>query len=208
MQLNSKAAAHNPVWKALNLHPNVFSRVHNMPSPIYRAWSSGFLPDDIGQISDMHHSDPHYLMVPDRLKNLRMYLVKKPLSSVPDIINYGNAIAEEDLYRHQINMDRARSDKSMTKHERRQSRTAASKMEVGLAVASRKESFAKLVETQAKRKALEANDQSDHLQVHNTLYSSSPIAGVEVRNTTSSKLNYILNEVCGNSMELMWTMPT
>ncbi|KAI0086370.1 SNF2 family N-terminal domain-containing protein [Irpex rosettiformis] len=192
----SNAAACNTIWRALNMHPNIFSRVYNIPEPIYRAWSSGYLPDGLGHASDIHGSDPYFLMIPERLKNLRAYLIKKPLSSVSSIINYGITVAEEDRYRYQVNMDRALSGKSRNKQERKRSKGSPSKPGTTLTAVVKTNSFAKLVETQTKRKALEAaDDGSSRIEVHNNLYSSSPMAGVELRNTTSAKLNYILNEV-------------
>ena len=175
------------------MHPNIFSRVYNIPGPIYKAWSSGCLPDDVGLTSDSHYTEPYYLMIPDRLKSLRTYLIKKPLSPVPSIIDYGMAVAEEDRYRLQVNMDRARSSKSVNKKEQKRTKGVTSKTTLTAVVGT--DSFSKLVETQTKKKALEAEDHSAHVEAHNGLYSSSPMAGVELRNTTSSKLNYILNEV-------------
>ncbi|KAI0705927.1 SNF2 family N-terminal domain-containing protein [Cytidiella melzeri] len=191
----TSAAASNTVWRALNMHPNVFNRVYNMPIPIYQAWSH--LPSNVGQIHNSQSGEPYHLMIPERLKTLRNYVIKKPLSSVARIIEYGEVVADEDRRRHQIHMSTPRVKKAMKEHDPmdRDVRRTNAKADSTSSFAGRGDSVKKLIETEAKRKALEADDQNGHVLMRNDLCRSSPLAGVEIRNSTSSKLNYILNEI-------------
>lgn len=179
------------------MHPNVFNRVYNLPSPIYRAWS--LLPPRIGQLKDSHSPDLYYFVIPDRLKTLKSLLIKKPLSSVPRIIEYGEIVAEEERERYQFNISRAKVNKGLRNLKKRRdqhARVGSGKADMNATAAARTGSMAKMLEAQDKLKALLSEvDENSASHRSSNLHRSSPLAGVTIGNSTSSKLNYVLNEV-------------
>ena len=165
-------------------HPYVFTRVYNMPTPIYEKWSN--LPADIGEVADAHGLIPFKFMTPDRLRPLRNYVQSNPLASVGRLLRLGEWFEESDRLHAKWIAEQSRLRKDMKKlreSDKKQTKTTP--------VASN-ETLKRLLEAQ-KRYKEEFHSVTD--EPNSTLLSESPIAGVRVGNTASSKLNYILNEV-------------
>jgi hypothetical protein len=203
MLLFREIAARDPVWRALSRHMCIFNRVYDLPSPIYEAWSP--LAPHIGQIKDRYIPDLfHCFMTSDHLKTLRKFILKKPLSSVPKIIMYGQTITEAELRAHEINAANQRKQKGAQKHIQRNRNilSTGGNLRGRASAAAKAQALVQLAEVEARQKALE-NDGPDSVIVpQNNLYRTSPIAGVEVGNTTSSKLNYILKEVSAHCLQV------
>lgn len=180
------------------MHPNIFIRVHGMPGPVYSAWSP--LPPTINQLEDPHSSNPHYLMTPDRLKTLKTFLLKKPLSPVTRIIEYGETVSEEELERTRFNQSRARVSKGLRtlwKRKDQQTKVGSSRTDRNTVTATVTDSVTKMLEAQEKLKML-SSEAGENSAIHSTntaLHQLSPLAGVTIGMTTSTKLDYILNEV-------------
>ncbi|GJE96414.1 DEAD/DEAH box helicase [Phanerochaete sordida] len=178
-------AGSDPVWRALMQHPYVFTRVYNMPTPIYDKWS--ILPAEIGSLTGVHDLTPFMFMTPDRLRPLRNYVQSNPLAPVGRLQRLGEHLGELEQRRVQYNAERARVNKGMRKlrdSDRRQKATTP---------AAGNEPALRLIEAQ-KRFQDEFHTVWDE-QTGSALLGESPLAGVRVGNSASSKLNYILNEV-------------
>ncbi|EKM55021.1 uncharacterized protein PHACADRAFT_142857 [Phanerochaete carnosa HHB-10118-sp] len=175
----------DPVWRALMQHPYVFTRVYNMPAPIYDKWS--ILPADIDQITDVHNTTPFMFMTPDRLRPLRNYVQSNPLAPVSRLQSLGEHLTELESRRVQFNASRAKVNKGM-----RKLRDSDKKQRPTTPVA-RHESALRLLEAQQRYKE-EFHTVWDE-PTGTALLSESPLASVRVGNSASSKLNYILNDV-------------
>ncbi|KAI0343105.1 hypothetical protein BDW22DRAFT_1356676 [Trametopsis cervina] len=183
-------AACNTTWKGLHAHPTIFNWVYDMPQSIYLAWSS--LEKDDGCIQEAH--DPYCLLTSERLKTLRNYVMRKPLASVEQLIEYGETVVEEEEQRYWHNLSAITVNKSLRKQL--QKADSSTRMTGHSSItAARADPLSKLADTQAKRKALEQEDNRGSMQPSSNLYQSSPLASVHIGNSTSSKLDYILNDV-------------
>ncbi|KAJ3530656.1 hypothetical protein NM688_g7678 [Phlebia brevispora] len=181
-----KSAAADQVWRSLMLHIYVFQRVYDMPEDVYEAWSVH--APGISCTSDLQHTEPYHLLIPDRLRTLRNLLARHPFAQIPRMIEWGQAVSEEDQARINFAKQRAYSSKAGKKNKDREPRKDAS------AVAA-VDHVAQFMAAQDKLKALMASDQEGDVQGNAMLLASSPLRGVRIGSSTSSKLNYILREV-------------
>lgn len=168
------------------IHPYVCHRVYHMPDDVYEAWS--VLPARVMETSDTQDGKLYHLMIPDRLKTLRKMTICQPFAFIPRIIDWGHAISEEDEARLQINISRAYANKGLKRHKEQRN---------DVSPAAKVDHTARLLAAQDRLKSLTTGDvdrtqDRPHLP---KLLASSPLAHVRIGNSTSTKLNYILNEV-------------
>jgi hypothetical protein len=174
----SELAAKDGLWRSLLPHPFIFSRIYNMPMPIYNAWN--YLSDNIDQTKDEYSSLPFVFLNPDRLLHLRKLILHQPLAPVPQLIRVGEVLREADRHRAEL-------------HAKKVERQKAGKGKEANPIVS-DDSPAKLRNAQERLK--EIYNEGEHLEHSaSSLLGMSPLAGVRIGNSTSSKLNYILNEV-------------
>ena len=147
--------------------------------PIYHAWK--YLPRDVGQLQDGHSSSPHVYLNPDRLLQLRKLVIRQPLAPVPRIMQVGEAVCERDRRRDELNA------------ESKQKKNAGKGKNANPVVSD--DSATKLRAAQDRLNQI-YDDGGGTSHSASSLLGSSPLAGVRIGNSTSSKLNYILNEVC------------
>lgn len=151
-----------------------------MPQPIYQAWS--YLPPEIGQVTDPHTLAPYVYLNPDRLIHLRQTVTHRPLAPVPHLIEVGQIHCEAE--RHRVELLNSTKKQGW---QAKGSANAAVKAESALKLVS---ALTRLEETVKGKDGDGANTSSAP-----SLLRYSPLAGVRIGNSTSSKLNYILNEV-------------
>lgn len=186
-----------------------------MPRPLSEAWTRVELKMGHSNLERFSQDSlPMVFMHPDRLIKLREMVLGRPLISTESLIQWGRDVDEEDRQRrrwyleHQKLLKKNKRDKDNDSH----SSTIDSFRKI-VAPDKMKEVQKELLVAQKRRNALA--DESDGISapgsitVESTpttddatkasLLSSSPLAGVRVGQTASSKLNYILNDVCGNS---------
>lgn len=185
----------DPVWRNLMLHPYVPHRVYAMPEDVYAAWS--LLPAWVSHASDPHFPSPAYhLLIPDRLKALRNMLVRRPLASAARMVEWGHAVSDADSARLELSQERISVNKTLRRHRaaiRQKEQQQTQRRNVNYA--AKVERTARLLAAQDRLKALFSGEEGGQVAANPALLASSPLAGVRVGNSTSSKLNYILNEV-------------
>lgn len=158
-------------------HPYVFSAVYGVPYDAYAPWS--FMPSYIGWQKDAQNR-PFVWLNPDRLVQIRRLVLQRPLRSIEDMVEVGNLVSQQDQERRVLYKEKAgdRKDKK------------------GSNPAARAESAAKLLEIQNNIKQLSNAGESQDEQHVSLLLRESPFARIRVGNSGSSKLDYIVNEVC------------
>lgn len=201
-----KSAASDGLWQALQAHANIFHRVYNMPSSIYQAWAP--FPDHALQVG------PAFLNS-ERLQSIRSLIRKQPLTSQNHIIAWGRDVNDEEKHRQtlhhsQLHMKkRSKRDKSFSVNYKKQS-----VMNQSQSMEKLKEMQQEYISVQKRLEALFKDDNtghdgeddinisgtvsgnSTHALVSSSLLHLSPLANVHIGNSTSSKLDYILAEVC------------
>lgn len=166
----------DPVWRAMQEHPYVFSAVYNFPYDAYTPWS--LMPSRIGLQHDAQNR-PFVWLNPDRLVQIRRLVLQRPLRSIEDMVEVGSLVSQQDKERRVLFKEKAgdRKDKK------------------GPNPAARAESASKLLEIQNNIKQLSNTDDSGNEQHVSSLVKQSPFARTRIGNSGSSKLDYILNEV-------------
>lgn len=205
----------------MHAYEDVPYRVFNMPRPLSEAWTRAeFKQGHLDLERSSQDSLPMVFMHPDRLVKLREMVLGRPLISTEFLIQRGRVVDEKDHQQRQLYLERQKllkknkRDKDNDSH----SSTVDSVRKV-VAPDKMKEVQRELFVAQKRRNALadEADGISVPASIINStlttddaekvyLLSSSPLAGVRVGQTVSSKLNYILNDVCGNSSTFLYTL--
>lgn len=150
-----------------------------MPEEVFQAWS--ILSPSNTLTTDLQYLRPYHLVIADRLRTLRTALARQPLSQIPRIVDWGRAVSEQEDVRISV-LKRTQTSKAGRKTR-------------NINATAKGEHTAQLAAAQDKLKALMAADQSPEDQGNPVLLASSPLSRVRIGDTTSSKLNYILNEV-------------
>ncbi|KAI0647582.1 P-loop containing nucleoside triphosphate hydrolase protein [Trametes meyenii] len=195
-----RTAMDDPVWIALQNQYHIFHRVDKMPPTVYRAWST--FPEYAQQAAG-----PAALLSPIAMLALYQRITERPLSDLNKIIEMGKAWQErEQAYKEVLRLHEQSKKKSRRERNPSESSRKAKSLDP-IKRASAKEKMQELQrETEAALARLRAafSGEEDVLlpsgdrpgrAVASSLLGVSPVAGVRIRNSTSTKLDYILNEV-------------
>ncbi|KAI8982894.1 P-loop containing nucleoside triphosphate hydrolase protein [Trametes punicea] len=198
-----QSAVDDPVWRALQTQYHVFHRINKMPSLVYDAWS--VLP----QVA--REACPIQLLPPDVLVQLRQSVTQRPLSSAAKIAEMGNAYRQQQEAYKEILRLQERSKKRSTRDrqafdegkpvsspskqvERTSAKEKMEEMKREMDAALARYSARYRSEDAENATLVQSNDLSQRM-VASSLLRLSPVADVRIRNSTSTKLDYILNEV-------------
>ncbi|KAG8217792.1 hypothetical protein J3R82DRAFT_5955 [Butyriboletus roseoflavus] len=181
---HAAAAVNDDIWRAIQPYPDVPFNVSGLDPAVVEAWTRTGLRRDSRTIDFMH---------PDRLVNLRSLVRKKPLISKDGLVEEGNILKR--------NEKRGMALKSISSHRARRG------------VNRRREMVKEVQETiGVLKKRVERMDLSDDEEFEDRQHEdrvnqvtsteaaaarvrSSPLSGVKVGPSLSTKLNYILSEV-------------
>ena len=192
----------DPIWLALQAQYHCFHRVANLNRDIFNGWS--MFPDATRQACDPP------LLPPMALMKLRDFITRHPLKKVPDIVAMGQDVLEQEQRWKEFEAlhNRLKKKSSKDKRERRLKDDTAKN---SLGSLKREVMEKKLEEVRLEYQAAStrlmasasgqevvplgrSEGRAKHM-VASSLLRLSPMAGVRIGNSTSSKLDFILNEV-------------
>ena len=192
----------DPVWLGLQAHYHCFHRVINLNHKVFDGWS--MLPDAARQSSDPP------LLPPMVLIKLRDFITRHPLTKVPEIVAMGQDVLKQEQRWKEFealhNRLKKKSSKDKREHRLRDDSAKNSLGSLKREVMEKKLEEVRL-EYQAAATRLMASatgqevapvGRSEGRTLHtiaSSLLRLSPLAAVRIGNSTSSKLDYILNEV-------------
>lgn len=202
----------------MHAHEDVPYRVSNIPQPIFDAWTRMELKSGHSSFVQTSLNSPRpVFMHPDRLYKIRKTLLDRPLASLEAIVKRGIDVDEEDREQRQLYL----AHQSMLKKRRRDKdndRKVSSTMESATkTVASDKTEEARrelfVAQKRQRQKAPEVGvtlpakptfnfTSHENEAMTANLLDASPLADVRVGQSASSKLNFILNEVCKSAHSL------
>lgn len=199
-------AASNRLWKSIHAHEDIPYRVYNMPQMIFEAWTRTELklghtpPEELTAVD----SPAMVLMHPDRLAKLRKAILSEPLISTTQLAQWGNAIGSEDRQNRELYLE---NQKIRKKNRRRGKDSDNPKTKTTLDSVWKITSAGKMKEERVLHLAQEKQKQKAFFEEDRTVLNSStpddalaakatsPLAGVRVGQSASSKLNFIIAEV-------------
>ena len=183
---------------ALQKHYHAFHRVENLPSQVYDAWSM------FDQYPAVICTES--LLPPMALIKLRDFIMKHPLKPLAGIIEMGHTVVEEERrwqeldelhshLKHKGPRERRRKDEAANSLGSLKRATAEKKLEElrrqYQAAAARLTSASTGEEAEPIRK----EDASSQRKVASALLRLSPVANVRIKNSTSTKLDFIIHDV-------------
>lgn len=183
--LRRSAAAKDKVWRAMQPHADVPFRVSGLEPPVFEAWTRTGLCDSSRSIDVIH---------PDRLMDLRSLVRMKPLISRDELVEEGNILDRNEKRMMAVKSNGPRE----AKHGPNQTREMVKEVQEAI------ETLKKRVErTDVPDKEFEDCQDMDRVMQATSpevstarVARSSPLSGVKVGPSVSTKLNYILAEVC------------
>ncbi|KAI0351515.1 hypothetical protein OH77DRAFT_1506480 [Trametes cingulata] len=193
-----RSAIDDPVWIALQSHYHIFHRVDKLPSMVYDAWSP------FGELA--RSASPVPLLPPNALIELRQSVTERPLSNVAKIVDLGKAFLErEQAYKEVLRLreqgkkkstrDRHLSDSHKPPDSLDAAKRASAKEKKAEMQREMEAALARLTAAFSGEEAPTPNNDASQRTVASAMLRLSPVAGVRIRNSTSTKLDYILNEV-------------
>ncbi|TFK61006.1 hypothetical protein BDN72DRAFT_850036 [Pluteus cervinus] len=196
-------AAEDPLWRAMQMHEDVPYRVFGVNPLVFEGWSR--MPK--GEDSD---ANPTGFIHPDRLIKLRQHVNARPLATIPNLVEEGQLIAEEDIKIRRLYEESLRRKKSerRNKSNRQQDPNVTAKATTAAKRASATETLKEVqkeLNTSLARADSEGQEQLSpsppqplpiqHNQASSGLVLSSPVITTRIGSSASSKLNYIIKEV-------------
>ncbi|KAK0239544.1 SNF2 family N-terminal domain-containing protein [Armillaria nabsnona] len=189
-----RLAAEDKTWKNIQDHVEVPYRLYDIPDGVFQRWTR--IPG--AQSQDDSQGTFAGLMHPDRLVTMRNTISQQPLITPGRMLELGAAIAERD---HAKQILFAESTKKMDLRKRK-----ASRLHEDAKKAASPEKLKEMKkELDAALSRLERLEKEDTVpldasartlpDVPSTLLSLSPFRRIRIKDSASSKLNYIINEV-------------
>ena len=171
------AAANDDIWRAMQPYPDVPFSVSGLDPDVIEAWTRTGLFSESRTIDFMH---------PDRLVNLRSLVRKSPLISKDRLVRKGKILDRIEKG--------AMASKSISSRKARRGVNRKREMvkEVQETMAILKKRFEQMDDE-------ELEGHQDEVRVHqvtSTEAAAGPLSGAKVGPSLSTKLNYILCEVC------------
>ncbi|KAI0374631.1 hypothetical protein BV20DRAFT_960768 [Pilatotrama ljubarskyi] len=193
-----RSAIEDPIWIALQHHYQIFHRMDKLPEMVYDAWSP------FGELA--RKASPVPLLPPTALTELRQVVSERPLSNVAKIIEMGKAFLErEQAYKEVLRLreqskkkstrDRHSSDSHKPPDSLDAAKRASAKEKKTEMQREMESALARLTAAFSGEDAPATNNDASQRTVASAMLRLSPVAGVRIRNSTSTKLDYILNEV-------------
>ena len=185
---------------------HVCHRVDNIHPEVFHAWS--LFPEKAREACT------EQLLPPASLLELRRYVSSHPLRSIADVAKMGASVVEEELKWQELVELQNRLKKNSSKDRRLRGDDTAKN---SLGSLKRDAAGKKLEEMRREYQAAVARvtvastgeaapakaQEGSQFKVASTLLRLSPLARVHIKNSTSSKLDYILNEVCPLPQDLL-----
>ncbi|TFY64960.1 hypothetical protein EVJ58_g2267 [Rhodofomes roseus] len=202
-------AANNIVWRQMQRNAFVYHRIQGIPDPaVYRAWTTfaSSAADNLAGHDMMLHSD--------RALRFKQFVLRHPLYSVDRLVLGGKDVQEEERQRLALQrMEDARKKKRKRKSEGSAHRKEVETVKHVVATPEKREELRKeyLASWEKLQKHYEQDDEHAHSQsgsaparpktTSSWLLASSPMASVRVGKSTSTKLDYIINEIRQHSAD-------
>lgn len=202
----------------MQAHEDVPYRVDGMPQPISEAWTR--LDLKLGHRDLQYYSQGALpvFMHPDRLIKIRDVVIGRPLISTHDLIHRGSDVDQDDRQRRQLYLEHQK----MLKKNKREKDFEGSRGTTMIESVRKAVTPGKMKEVQDELVAAQQRQDADTEEAEGSgtiyrqrsktniyapaendatkavLLASSPLASACVGQSVSSKLNYILNDVCGD----------
>ncbi len=181
-----------------------------MPRLVFQAWSNLWVPSSSWEPSLTF--DPlqnHRLASPEHLLKLKHMVHRNPLASTAKIVEWGRAVNQEEHARHTANMSKLIASKSAKKMNKRERDKLNKSLLLKGADANSKEQHKERMEemqrefelAERKLNALMEAEPGGTLkprhfvEQHSDVLSQSLLAPVHIRNSSSTKLNFILHDI-------------
>lgn len=205
-RFSSQLAARDGPWRTLQTSscPEMPYRIVNMPEAIFVASDQlraiSYLPD--GSLPNFR------FMFCLRLLQLRALVDNRPSASERRLVKYGQALTEQDMKRDALYLEEKRR-----KSAKKNPKSPGKKIEHDSREANKAVEAARRLEAPEKIKEMQKELNLAHIRLVNgqgvtpnpaiplqndevlASLRESPLAGVRILNSTSTKLDYILNEV-------------
>jgi hypothetical protein len=201
----SEIASQDPLWRAMQTHEDVPYRVFNMVQPVFDAWTRmpGREPNNnVNQTGFLHA---------DRLLKLHDMVVQRPLIREQAMVEWGQTVAIRDQALRKGFEESLRKGKGRKKTKHNNDGDHSSGSILASSFAKKASSANTLKEIQTELDATLArlsNEEEVGAGAGNapisssvfggtpTLLASSPLAKMRIGSSPSTKLNYLINEVC------------
>jgi hypothetical protein len=195
----SRSAAKDSLWRSMQSSIYVPFRIYNLEEQVFNAWTrtkgSEFLI----------YNSPIGFIHADRLCKMRDHALARPLISINDMVRRGNEIAKEDFEHLQLEevLDRRKKPRSDQKaHTKGVSQSKAARFAKSGAGAENIQEIRKELAA-ALRKLEDVPPEgstklstSPPVEQATSCLLSSLLARARIGSSCSTKLNYLLNEVC------------
>jgi hypothetical protein len=174
-------------WKAINQKVDTFYAVENLPTPIWHALMPTLAPEEGAVERPLAYARAEHLL------ELRHFIEKHPLTPIERIVAWAGTLLQKEAQMMRSLEERGRKKRRRTKEgggERSRSPAAETPSQPASTTENAEETpnqepFVLVVP----KRTVQGFSTDDLLR-------SSPMAQSRIVRSTSSKLNYILNEVC------------
>ncbi|PCH37686.1 hypothetical protein WOLCODRAFT_95637 [Wolfiporia cocos MD-104 SS10] len=196
-----KDTVNDAVWRVMQSHVHVFYQVRHVQPEISSAWS--ILPMDSSLL-------PFALFTSDQLQMLKSYVMIQPLSPIQHLAQVGEDIRREErrriaLIHFELQQKRSSRTKDLSRADLKERDTIRKlvtperreelQREFTAAQAALQAHFQKPEDEHTKSDGISVPSKHAEASGSSRLLGLSPVAGIRIGNSTSTKLDYILNEV-------------